>query len=104
MTTRTKRPAKEEPRGMLDLTDHGSGIVRCCAAACGWSGVPTFIGGVAQTFCPACEKESDEEMLALAEPTPVPAPVPTIVKKNVVGRNDPCSCGSGKKSKKCCNA
>ena len=25
-----------------------------------------------------------------------------IVKKNKVGRNDPCPCGSGKKYKKCC--
>ena len=26
----------------------------------------------------------------------------TIVKDQAVGRNDPCSCGSGKKYKKCC--
>jgi len=26
----------------------------------------------------------------------------TVVKKNKVGRNDPCPCGSGKKYKKCC--
>ncbi|GAA0745376.1 SEC-C metal-binding domain-containing protein [Clostridium oceanicum] len=26
----------------------------------------------------------------------------TVIKKDVVGRNDPCPCGSGKKYKKCC--
>jgi len=25
-----------------------------------------------------------------------------IVPKSLIGRNDPCSCGSGKKYKKCC--
>ncbi|GAD79354.1 YchJ family metal-binding protein [Vibrio ezurae] len=29
---------------------------------------------------------------------------PLAVKKTSVGRNDPCACGSGKKSKKCCGA
>ena len=28
----------------------------------------------------------------------------TVVRKNKVGRNDPCPCGSGKKYKKCCGA
>lgn len=27
---------------------------------------------------------------------------PTVVKEEVIGRNDPCTCGSGKKYKKCC--
>ena len=27
-----------------------------------------------------------------------------VVKKDKVGRNDPCPCGSGKKYKKCCGA
>ena len=31
-------------------------------------------------------------------------PVPIPVKVEKVGRNDPCSCGSGKKFKKCCGA
>jgi len=26
----------------------------------------------------------------------------TIIKENKIGRNEPCSCGSGKKYKKCC--
>jgi uncharacterized protein YecA (UPF0149 family) len=26
----------------------------------------------------------------------------TVVKADKIGRNDPCSCGSGKKYKKCC--
>ncbi|CAM4191197.1 UPF0225 protein VV1358 [Vibrio neonatus] len=29
---------------------------------------------------------------------------PLAVKKTMVGRNDPCTCGSGKKFKKCCGA
>jgi len=105
-TTAKPKKSKDEPRGMLDLTHHGSGIVRCCGADCGWEGHPTYIDGVALTTCPSCEKESDEDILALAEPDPPPAPAPiaTIIKGNSVGRNDPCLCGSGKKSKKCCNA
>lgn len=31
-------------------------------------------------------------------------PEKPIVKKDKVGRNDPCPCGSGKKSKKCCHS
>ncbi|MCX6762548.1 MAG: SEC-C metal-binding domain-containing protein, partial [Candidatus Moranbacteria bacterium] len=31
-----------------------------------------------------------------------PAVSQTIVNKKEVGRNDPCSCGSNKKYKKCC--
>ncbi len=29
-------------------------------------------------------------------------PPKTVVAENKIGRNDPCSCGSGKKYKKCC--
>jgi uncharacterized protein YecA (UPF0149 family) len=29
---------------------------------------------------------------------------PSSVGKRKIGRNDPCSCGSGKKYKKCCGA
>ena len=29
-------------------------------------------------------------------------PVPRLMKQQIVGRNDPCPCGSGKKYKKCC--
>jgi len=35
---------------------------------------------------------------------PVPAPQPIRNTGREVGRNDPCSCGSGKKYKKCCGA
>jgi len=31
-----------------------------------------------------------------------PAKPKTVVKKQTVGRNDPCPCGSGKKYKNCC--
>ena len=33
---------------------------------------------------------------------PPPAEMIRADKDNVVGRNDPCPCGSGKKYKKCC--
>jgi preprotein translocase subunit SecA len=34
---------------------------------------------------------------------PIPdAPVEQAKADNVIGRNDPCPCGSGKKYKKCC--
>lgn len=32
----------------------------------------------------------------------VPRPPPPVAAKNVPGRNEPCSCGSGKKYKRCC--
>ncbi len=80
--------------GMLDMgSNHGDGLYRC--AGCGWEGIPTSIRGVLQTECPVCEKESDEDMLALGEPV-------KLVPKQ--GRNEPCACGSGKKFKKCCGA
>lgn len=31
------------------------------------------------------------------------APVTKVRKEPKVGRNEPCSCGSGKKNKNCCN-
>ena len=31
-------------------------------------------------------------------------PSKPVTKKDKVGRNDPCPCGSGKKYKKCCGA
>ena len=46
-----------------------------------------------------------------AQPTPLPpavrnliepAPPPPIIRKEKVGRNDPCPCGSGRKYKRCC--
>jgi uncharacterized protein YecA (UPF0149 family) len=33
---------------------------------------------------------------------PLPPPVEPIEVKDKPGRNDPCSCGSGKKYKQCC--
>lgn len=35
-------------------------------------------------------------------PFPASVPVPVTCPEAKVGRNDPCPCGSGKKSKKCC--
>ena len=85
-------------RGMLDLDmdRHNGGIARCCAQDCGWEGIPIYINGKPSTHCPSCERESDEDMLALGEP-----PAPKAPKQ---GRNELCLCDSGKKHKKCCGA
>lgn len=50
--------------------------------------------GFRPVFFPEDEEERDEE--ALARPAPA--------RRQKVGRNDPCPCGSGKKFKKCCGA
>jgi len=87
------------PRGMLDLDiwdRHNGGIARCCAADCGWEGIPAYRQGVPSDRCPSCEKETDEEMIALGDP-----PKPWAPKQ---GRNDLCACNSGKKHKRCCGA
>lgn len=42
--------------------------------------------------------------LDLAAPTPTPLPTIGDRRSSGPGRNDPCSCGSGKKYKKCCGA
>lgn len=39
--------------------------------------------------------------LSEAPVSSAPAPVPAVIGAKI-GRNDPCSCGSGKKYKKCC--
>ena len=49
----------------------------------------------------ACQHELDHLNSTLFMDRVPPKPVP-IVKKNKVGPNDPCTCGSGKKYKKCC--
>lgn len=98
-------------RGMLDLDNwdrHNGGIARCCAADCGWEGIPVCIGGEEQTWCPKCEgwssefgEEPDLRTSTLRYDAHLRS-VPwrrTVVKQ---GRNDPCACGSGKKCKKCC--
>jgi len=38
-----------------------------------------------------------------ASKKPVVVPTSAPIRKEKVGRNDPCPCGSGKKFKKCCN-
>jgi preprotein translocase subunit SecA len=51
------------------------------------------------------ERKKDKEMAALqfvgGDSTTTQQPV---IKGKKVGRNDPCTCGSGKKYKKCCGA
>jgi preprotein translocase subunit SecA len=44
-------------------------------------------------------KNSESGNSELAELPPLPQP---IKKDQIIGRNDPCPCGSGKKYKKCC--
>lgn len=47
------------------------------------------------------EEFEDDELDDEYEEPETPPPL-TIVRKNRIGRNDPCPCGSGKKFKKCC--
>jgi peptide deformylase len=49
----------------------------------------------------ACQHELDHLNSTLFMDRAAPKPV-QIIKKNKVGPNDPCTCGSGKKYKKCC--
>lgn len=83
-------------RGMLDLTGD---LARCCAAGCGWEGIPTHIRGKPSTHCPACERPDDEDVInAELDAAERRAAMPKV------GRNEPCPCGSGRKFKKCCGA
>jgi hypothetical protein len=43
-----------------------------------------------------------ERAYELPEETPITPPIPIVEHSPRIGRNDPCSCGSGKKYKKCC--
>jgi hypothetical protein len=101
-----------EERGMLDLDiwdRHNGGIARCCAANCGWSGPPVFVGGEVQTWCPKCEGFGDEIDLRQHSTGSYDRPVhlgkrrpkPRSPKQ---GRNEMCACGSGVKAKRCCGA
>lgn len=50
-------------------------------------------------------QERKKQIAALVSPDdpPLPeAPVEQAKRDEVIGRNDPCPCGSGKKYKKCC--
>ncbi|MHB0958189.1 MAG: SEC-C metal-binding domain-containing protein [Pirellulaceae bacterium] len=42
--------------------------------------------------------------LAAAPKTAEPVVAPVLARGARIGRNDPCTCGSGKKFKKCCGA
>ena len=48
-----------------------------------------------------CQHELDHLNSTLLPDRMIPKPVP-VVRKNKVGPNDPCICGSNKKYKKCC--
>lgn len=49
-----------------------------------------------------CQHELDHLNSTLILDRKIQKPVPVVNKKKKVGPNDPCSCGSGKKYKKCC--
>ena len=49
------------------------------------------------------ERKRQREAVVSDDDSPVPdAPVERVRATGTPGRNDPCSCGSGKKYKKCC--
>lgn len=49
------------------------------------------------------QKKRAESQVVSDDDAPIPdAPVEQLRKDETPGRNDPCSCGSGKKFKKCC--
>lgn len=59
---------------------------------CGWEGIAT--PGEDHDLCPSCYTSPQNDALWIEMVTP------RRVEKTP-GRNDPCSCGSGKKFKKC---
>lgn len=52
---------------------------------------------------PFVQKIVNEKIDAFKERMNQPPPPPFVRPTPKVGRNDQCSCGSGKKNKKCCN-
>lgn len=90
-----------------------TGVAGC--PACGWTGLPTLVGGVvptirherggerrtvpatikpgvASTRCPACQHEPDRLRQCDND---------RRLRMRTVPRNQPCPCGSGAKAKKC---
>ncbi len=56
-----------------------------------------------QRFHDREEKEKDyKKQLPSDDDSPLPSPVEPIKTSEKPGRNEPCSCGSGKKYKQCC--
>ncbi len=56
-----------------------------------------------QKFRSRLDKEKDyKKQLPSDDEAPLPEPVEPIQADKHPGRNDPCSCGSGKKFKACC--
>jgi len=52
-------------------------------------------------FVPQPDQDFEDTPPAFGNPTALPVPMPYLASPKI-GRNDPCSCGSGKKFKKCC--
>ena len=48
------------------------------------------------------QEKRDATLLPAGEEAPLPGPAEPIKVDKQPKRNDPCSCGSGKKYKKCC--
>jgi len=59
-------------------------------------------GSIFRELFNALPKESTEEMLARKHREAFLRGEVKAISQRVVGRNDPCPCGSGKKFKKCC--
>lgn len=99
--------------GSLDLTDHGTGIVRC--TRCGWEGLPVYEPGGISTYCPTCEREGEDPDWrdVFCGPGEV---LMRVTRRGIqtygrmarrrrsapkVSRNASCPCGSGLKFKRC---
>ncbi len=58
---------------------------------------------IEQRFEKKAERARMKREIVSSDDAPLPdAPIEQARGGTVIGRNDPCSCGSGKKYKKCC--
>ena len=58
---------------------------------------------IGQRYEKRAERKKREKEIVSSDDAPLPdAPIEQAKSSAATGRNDPCSCGSGKKYKKCC--
>ncbi len=58
---------------------------------------------IEERFEKRAERKKREREIVSSDDAPMPdAPIEQAHSSESIGRNDPCSCGSGKKYKKCC--